>query len=124
MEEVKYDTVLKLFDTYQEEQLTPSYRKAGDKSIRDTVRSGSRCAYDMTSNYVYYGQESYHCSTELLSHILRTSSTMLTYSEYQALHSDMLLKMYPDAPVLIQTEPQGKMSEGMKRLASLGVKIQ
>lgn len=124
--DVNYDTVLKIFTTYQDEYLIPFYLNPKDtKSYKDLVKAGSVCAYDISSNLVYYGQESLHCSTELMSHILRSSDKMMTYAEYQGAHQARLNKLYPDAPVLATTPPDGpKVSAGVSRLAALGVRIQ
>lgn len=122
--DVSYDTVLKCFVTYKDEQLIPSYLPKTERTITEAVKSGRKCAYDVTNNVIYYGQESYHCSTELMEYIFRTSTEIMTYAEYQSSHQQALSKLFPDAPVLVQTAPNGPpVSEARSRLASMGVKF-
>lgn len=123
--DVNYETVLKCFTTYKDEHLVPSYLHAKNPRIKDVVKASSFCAYDVSSNLVYYGQEPYHCTEELMRHILSSSTQILSYLEYQGKHQENLNKMFPDAPVLLTTPPDGpKVSAGVSRLASLGVRIQ
>lgn len=114
---------LTCFHLYRDENLTPLFSHS-IRSITDVVHANSFCAYDPSTNVLYYGQEEYKCPEELMLAAVREGQLM-SRAEYYTKHQEHLAKQYPDAPVLctIDTTSTPEKTPGMSRLAALGVKI-